>query len=364
MIEVLDWWEQELRLGFMMNSSYQESPQMDMNRPRPIEQQTFNAQKLTEMHPPRLRNRNKRLVYSIACPPGCTHGGEVVYSRWDAMPLPVQLDLDRRQTEIESREDHYDYALTRSDSESVEWHVNFADPHLFVAYGTSLFAQDEIQAAEHPSLGSLREALLADDKAPVTVDRGYPTPILVRGVERRCAVATDPNPSEGRPDGLYGNAFARAGEDAIQCATLRIEPPTITNLIAMAAPDGGWGEYSQDEVEYVLTTAYSGFCAARLESSTGSDTMPAVVIHTGFWGCGAFGGNRVLMPILQVLAAHLAGVDAVVFHTFNPAGARALAQARDVLQEKLITSVRQPVVSDLINRIVGMSFRWGVSDGN
>jgi len=38
----------------------------------------------------------------------------------------------------------------------VPWYVNFADPRLFTAYGSGLFAQDEIQAAEHPILGHLR----------------------------------------------------------------------------------------------------------------------------------------------------------------------------------------------------------------
>ncbi len=33
------------------------------------------------------------------------------------------------------------------------WHVNFADRHLFVAYGSPLMAQDEIQCMEHPVLG-------------------------------------------------------------------------------------------------------------------------------------------------------------------------------------------------------------------
>ncbi len=51
--------------------------------------------------------------------------------------------------------------MRRTDACQQEWWVNFADPHLFVAYGSSLFAQDEIQVAEHPSLGHLREALYA-----------------------------------------------------------------------------------------------------------------------------------------------------------------------------------------------------------
>ncbi|MEX1263094.1 MAG: hypothetical protein WEE66_04010 [Actinomycetota bacterium] len=44
----------------------------------------------------------------------------------------------------------------------------------------------------------------------------------------------------------------------------------------------------------------------------------------GFWGCGAFGGDRLLMTTLQSLAAEMAG----------------------------------------IHRLAGLGFEWGVSDGN
>ncbi len=46
------------------------------------------------------------------------------------------------------------------------------------------------------------------------------------------------------------------------------------------------------------------------------------MIHTGFWGCGAFGGNRVLMTTLQILAAEMAGLERVVFHTGDASGSR------------------------------------------
>ena len=48
------------------------------------------------------------------------------------------------------------------------------------------------------ALGSLREALKASGVPglePFTRDKGRPTPVLVRGVERRCAVDTDPSGS-------------------------------------------------------------------------------------------------------------------------------------------------------------------------
>lgn len=41
----------------------------------------------------------------------------------------------------------------------VDWHINFADFHLFGFYEGGLFAQDEMQVAEHPILGSIRDYL-------------------------------------------------------------------------------------------------------------------------------------------------------------------------------------------------------------
>ena len=61
------------------------------------------------------------------------------------------------------RPGYFDYTPALDRADAVEWHVNFADPHLFVAYGSRLFAQDEMQVAEHPALGSLKEALDARD---------------------------------------------------------------------------------------------------------------------------------------------------------------------------------------------------------
>jgi len=123
-----------------------------------------------------------------------------------------------------------------------------------------------MQCVEHPALGALGEALVANGLPAVTAEHGRPTPVLVEGVERRCRFATDPNAAEGRPGGLYGNAFARATADAVVRATTRIEPPTVTNLIAIAAPYPGRGQYRAQEIEDALATAHTGFRAAVVES--------------------------------------------------------------------------------------------------
>src|SRR5688572_7143362 len=143
------------------------------------------------------------------------------------------------------------------------WHLNFADPNLFFGYGGALLAQDELQAAEHPALGSLREALIAEGQPAITEDELRPTPVLVVGVERRCEILTAP--SSQRPAGLYGNRFSSAPVEVVREAIRVIAPPTRTNLIAMAAPGGGSGRYSRADIEQVLVTAYTGFSAAAIE---------------------------------------------------------------------------------------------------
>ncbi len=324
---------------------------------QPRERREFAAQSLFEEHPPVIRSPNKKVVFEVACPPGSFHRGNLVYSRWAAMPLPESFVPERAAGHVVRHEGFYDYRQVLSAPGAIEWHVNFADPHLFFAYGGPLFAQDEIQVAEHPILGSLREALQAYCATALTVEQGRPTPILVAGVERRCHIATDPNPAEGRPRGLYGNEFGRALAEVVRRATKRLEPATTTNVIAMAAPSGGYGPYSREQIAHVLKTAWTGFRAAVHESGSGP-----VAVHTGFWGCGAFGGNRILMAMLQVIAAGAAGVDRLVFHAPGKSGAAALDSALRTIRENFAGAPMSD--ADLVRRIAAMGFEWGESDGN
>ena len=226
-----------------------------------------------------------------------------------------------------------------------------------------VFRQSRRRARRGAARPRPRNGGTADGLAAVTVERGEPTPVLVMGVERLCRVATDPDAAEGRPAGLYGNAFARADGDAVRRATTPIDPPTITNLIAMAAPPGGYGRYGADEIESVLTTAFTGFRAAVLESHRERGRATSVAVHTGYWGCGAFGGNRVLMALLQVLAAGSAGLDQLVFHVGGPGGRSPLEEALRLIEVGLGTD-RAPSTRELINRIEMIGFEWGVRDGN
>ena len=193
------------------------------------------------------------------------------------------LQNGQQQDVLQKQHQQQQYRLT------VEWHLNFAHRQLFIAYGGPLFAQDEIQVAEHVALGALRRWMLEQSMAdsrymPVTVQGSSPTPVLVRNVERRISIALDANAEQGRPEGIYGNRFARASPDTIRNAVTLLDPPTLTKIIAIEAPCNGCGLYDLQTVEFVLQTAYSGFIAAVLESrvSTANEHVKTV-IHTGAW---------------------------------------------------------------------------------
>jgi poly(ADP-ribose)glycohydrolase PARG len=317
---------------------------------QPLESREFDTQRLVIEHPPVWQHPNKVAVYDSLCPAGSRQSGRLRYSRWPTLPLPERIDVKASLEKVQVQSGFYDYAPLSTRADAVEWHVNFADPHLFVAYGSPLFAQDEMQVAEHPALGSLKEALVATGSVTLTVERGLPTPILVAGVERRGRIDTT---------GLYGNAFARAPMDVVRRATNRLDPPTITNVIAIAAPTGG-GRYTSGQIEHILKTAASGFRAAVIDSSEQMGHAAPVVVHSGFWGCGAFGGNRVLMLTLQIAAAGAAGVAQLVLHT-GEGGEENFKNACSTLG-KMGDSPCSP--TDLIARVSGLGFEWGESDGN
>jgi hypothetical protein len=155
-------------------------------QPTELGRATFDAAELIRDHPPRFTQDHKQLL-SEAIP--MPIGGALTVSRWTG-ELPTTVDSPT-PTEVELVEHHFDYP---PDSAHVtRWHVNFADEHLFVAYGSSLMAQDELQCMEHPVLGALREALVADRHAhpglaPFTPHDGRPAPVLLRGVQRSVAI--------------------------------------------------------------------------------------------------------------------------------------------------------------------------------
>lgn len=321
----------------------------------------YDERELVGTYPPAFEDPNKQAVYEISTPPGSDHSGEILVSRWKQMELP-EPSVGKDSSTAYHLEDGF-FTYDPPAEGRAEWHLNFAHSDLFCAYAGSLFAQDEMQVAEHPALGSLGQALEKSGNAK-TVEHDCATPVLIVGVGRRCSISTEPNAGEGRPWGLYGNHFADADEEAVRKATKPISPPTKSNILAMEAPPGGYdqeGKYLDFEIQYILETAYTGFRAAVIESKNRFHDGIRAVIHTGYWGCGAYGGNPVLMPLLQMLAANWAGVDELIFHGGGrPEG---YLEAKGMLGEVDGIWATQGTAK-LITHIANIGFKWGQSDGN
>jgi len=138
----------------------------------------------------------------------------------------------------------------------------------------------------------------------------------------------------------------------------------------MESPKYGKGAYTKKQIDRIVKIAYTAFVAARLESfrliqkekktretkenndeisersakrrkTSGDDysevEFPKVIIHTGNWGCGAYGGNPEIMALLQMAAARLAGIDELVYHTFAPPFTKAFKKA-EIRFQNLISS--------------------------
>ncbi|MBS1150182.1 MAG: hypothetical protein H6Q89_1880 [Myxococcaceae bacterium] len=324
----------------------------------PLARLSLDAPQLARKHPPRFTDGNKKLIHAIACPAGVVPGGSLEASRWRAEALPPVVPS--RAVRCEAKAGIYDYPPPEPGT--VAWHVNFADASLFYGYGSGLFAQDEMQVAEHPILASLRELLLAESIAnfpPLTTENDLATPVLVMGAERSCAIVTERG---GRS--IYGNAMHRAHPDTIRELVTRLDPPTTTHVLAMEAPPGGSGRYGPDQLSRVVRIATTGFAAAREESRRAGGPEARTVIHTGHWGCGAYGGNQRLMALLQLMSARLAEIDQLVFHTFDPAGNEAYEEALGHHQRLAPAGSAPPLLKEVLRQIDDLGYRWGSSDGN
>jgi hypothetical protein len=151
--------------------------------------------------------------------------------------------------------------------------------------------------------------------------------------------------------------MARASRDVIECATRKLEPATVSNLLAMEAPKGGSGNYTRDQIGDALHTAFTGFAAVRAQSIESSAAIDTVVIHTGNWGCGAFGGNVGLMYTVQMLAGLWAGIDELVFNDVQSEGWELALEHYSKLKGS------QLQFDGVLEYLLAQEFRWGVPNG-
>lgn len=313
--------------------------------------ETIAASDLFALHPPRIEHAKKRLLFDLAL--SRSLNDDLSVSRYSEMPIPTTYLPFSPDTKFVAQQGYFRYSKTDG---ADDWFMNFAHHDLFNGYGHFMFAQDEIQVAEHPALASLREMMLtrSDQLRPTTVENGSPTPLLFRNIQRTIKIETR---------SIYGARFARADDSMICEAVDAIDPPSHSNILAIEAPISSRNRiYIRSEIDLALRTAYSGFRAVVLSSIMNDKSINSVVLHTGNWGCGAYGGNRQLMLSIQMMAACMAGISKVVFYCGTDS-------REDVTDFGIALSRRfrfspGAAISRVVDQLVAEGFPWGKPDGN
>jgi hypothetical protein len=166
--------------------------------------------------------------------------------------------------------------------------------------------------------------------------------------ERLLAFDTTKRTKEA-PRGIYGNQFSAVKAKVIQEQFCTVLEPQLVHIVAMEAPKHGFGEYTFGQVMDVLVTACGAFGAVRKEG--------ARMVHSGNWGCGAFGGNVVLMALLQMVAARAAGVNLTCHVMQNENEWR---QAQQLMEQWVGETLN---VHAFVQKILEHRFKWNYGNG-
>ena len=312
-----------------------------------------SCQELIKDYLPVYGPKRKQRIFEVALKKHRTEDGEISITH--VMSNQPEMDstvLEKKSFKLTLDKGFYDYAKAREGEDT--WFVNFADPTLFVAYDSDLFAQDEIQTLEMPLLAScclFLDQSQADHITKTVTDFGEPTPYLFKKVPYWISVNTRPIMKDGTTADIYGDEFMYATEEELAAGIRVFEGNVRVNVLAIAAPRCRSGQrYNIAELSQILKTLLCSYSAVR------EQTKDKVVIHAGNWGCGAFGGNRELMYLAQMYAASVCGIDELVMHDWKEEIDRA-----KVLYENMD---KKMCFADVVTFLHSRKYEWGESDGN
>jgi hypothetical protein len=170
---------------------------------------------------------------------------------------------------------------------------------------------------------------------------------------------------------MIGNNFSSSSKSTVLKSYKYLNPPQIVNLIAIEAPRHGQGLYTSQQIDYILQECFTAYLAAKTLASItyvlNNRRLPSAslktYIHTGWFGCGAYGGNRIIMIILQILAAKMAGIDKLIFHTVTSNCQPEIRAAETCLKNLFDQDQNQLSINELIEKLVAEKFQWGLSNG-
>jgi hypothetical protein len=95
--------------------------------------------------PPNIQGDKKQFIYDLALESIAPSSENVVISRWSAMMPTDERSIDSPPISLNCQEGFFDYKeFGLTDQLKVEWHLNFADSQLFIAYGSCLFVRTPV----------------------------------------------------------------------------------------------------------------------------------------------------------------------------------------------------------------------------
>ncbi len=303
-------------------------------------------------------NANKRFAYHYlleGAHPDALHFEFTKYALDDTEPVnaaPLFAANPPTVREIEGT-----FLYDPSTQESKHWVANFADSNLFGYAFTGLLAQDEIQILEHPSLYHLKLHLTNQGMSQL---RGNQI-ALVEGVQRLGNLDTQTPLPSGRS--LYGNNFAGATQEQIVSRLTRFENPHSSNLFCMAAPhipsDLHNQPYQRRHLERLFYHSYTAFSAIKEKSQSAQS-----IIHTGNWGCGAFGNDAKTVALIQLAAARAAGIHEIRYYSLGSHQAFQEAQQlfNQIAQQNNAFTVTE-FLDHLVHNAEAYGLRYGLGNG-
>ncbi|ORX88894.1 hypothetical protein K493DRAFT_341000 [Basidiobolus meristosporus CBS 931.73] len=358
------------------------------------------ANELYTIYPPKFTNKTKLAVFNQFSSKTHQPGDWIVeISRWSPpKALPSRAFYQDAGYSLKIRLDE-DYLTSPTDPKGCTWRVNFSNGQLLGNYGELEPSTGELQVLEYPLLGSVRELLLQRSKklpnlAPQTFAAGSTdempcesTPILIQDIPQMCEFSIPEEPGSPHQPDQHKHLASLSTSKILKM----FKPCTSTNrsnFISMASPPEGHNAYDIETIRTALTTAYCSFAAARYQSyqkcgytpdyddfpeeDANPSNRPYIIIHTGAWGAGRRGGNRVLMHLIQMLAARLAGVDRIVFHSCQKENTEAFLEAErlyDTVWSRFVSTPSENVESSdessdsIVDIIVSLKeFLWQNSD--
>ncbi len=312
-----------------------------------------SCQDLIRDYLPTYGPQRKQKAFEVALERHKTDSGEITVTHVTGNQAEMAyVTLEKKPFTLTLDNGFYDYTKAREGEDT--WFVNFADPVLFVACLRSLFAQDEIQTLEMPLLAAFKnyiESRSIGGFAPLTNAYGNPTPYLFKDVPYWISINTSPVLKDGSVESIYGNNFMYASDEAIEAGIRTFDGDLRCNVLAISAPAGNYGRYTEDDLTELMKTLFCSYSAVR-EQAEGK-----VVIHSGNWGCGAFGGNKELMYLTQIYAASVCGIDEIVLHAVD----EKVFERSKSLYEYMDKRMR---FADVVAFLHSRKFEWGESDGN